>query len=58
MERNADGTLKQIGRLPDNDGWLREGGTEYRDAVIAKVEELERPLTEAELAELQEQFAQ
>lgn len=58
MKRKADGTLQQIGRMPENDGWLREGGPEYRAAVIAKTNELDRPLTEGELAELRKQYNQ
>lgn len=51
VERKADGSLRQTYRLPEDD-WLREGGTEYRIALAAEQERLNRPLTDQEAEEL------
>lgn len=56
VKRNADGSLKVIGQMPDDD-WLREDPPEVRRAMIAKQEELDRGLTEEELEEIRAQFA-
>lgn len=51
MTRNKDGSLKVIGKLPENDGWLR-GDTAFKSARYDKEQELGRPLTPAEEDEL------
>jgi hypothetical protein len=52
VERNVDGTLKVIYQMPDNDGWLREGGEEFRTKVMEEQERLNRFLTDEEKEEI------
>lgn len=55
VKRNADGSLKVIGKIPE-DGWLHIGPPEVVEAAQAKSDELGRPLTESELDEIRERF--
>ncbi len=51
VERNADGSLKVVAQLP-NDNWLREDGQVIRSKMIFEVERLGRLLTDEEKAEI------
>lgn len=51
VERNADGTLKVLGSFQD-EGFLREDPPAVREAMKAKVDELDRALTPTEEEEV------
>ena len=57
MKKNADGSLKSVGNLPE-DNWLRDS-VETALFIIAKEEaKLGRPLTDKEVEAIKAQFAE
>lgn len=52
VKRNADGSLKIVAQMPDDDGWLREGGEEFRTKVMDEQVRLDRFLTDEEKEEI------
>ena len=56
VERNADGSLKVVTQMPEDD-WLRQGGEEFRTKVIEEQERLNRFLTDDEKEEIRRSLA-
>ncbi len=52
VKRNADGSLKVTAQMPSGDGWLREGGEDFRSKVIQEQARLKRKLTDDEKDEI------
>lgn len=56
VERNADGSLKVVTQMPD-DNWLRRDSEEFREKVMDEQDRLDRFLTDEEKEEIRRSLA-